>query len=196
MLNKPKYILVHCTDVSEKTIWDQFVSVNKYHQSREFSKSRLGYYVGYHRLITGGKNYKAREDDEEGCHCNTSQDGLTMNLQSLGICIGFDGDIEHPNPAHYKLAREQILAWKKQYNIPDLYIKFHRDFTPYKSCPGSLIKRGWLNELLEEDPETPFKPPSQQEQQDALINIQEQLGILQKLVIKLQELYNLIFKKS
>lgn len=195
MVNNPKYIIIHCTDVSQKTIWDQLDSVNKYHKGLGFTFSSLGFYVGYHRLITGGKNYKCKEDNEEGCHTNQSENGISINFQSLGICVGFDGDVEFPDPIHMKLLKEQVLAWQKQYNIPNICVKFHRYFNLMKTCPGGLIKQSWLDALLEPIEPT-SKPATQQTKQDALINIQDQLNVVQKAILKLQELFNKLFKKS
>lgn len=197
MLNKPKYIIIHCTDVSDKVAWDQFYSVNLYHKGLDFIKSSLGYYVGYHRLITGGKNYKCKEDTEEGCHTNQSEDGVTINLISLGVCVGFDGDVEYPHPVHYDLLKKQIKDWQKEYQIPNINVKFHRYFNLFKTCPGGLLKSNWLDTLLTEEDETEIiKPPTQEEKKEKLISIQNQLGIVRIAVLKLQELFNIIFKKS
>lgn len=196
MQNKPKYIIIHCTDVSEKTIWDQLVSVNKYHKGLNFTRSSLGYYVGYHRLITGGVNYKCKEDDEEGCHTNQSEGGVSINFLSLGVCVGFDGDIEQMNPTHYTLLRAQVLAWQKQYNIPNFNVKFHRYFNLFKTCPGSLLKQPWLDTLLDTDVTPISKTPTQQIKQDGIINIQEQLNFIQRSIINIQTLINNLFKKS
>lgn len=197
MLNKPKYIVIHCTDVSERDIWDQFKSVNTYHKSRDFDLSRLGFYVGYHVLITGGKAYQAREDDEMGCHCNQSVDGITMNLQSLGVCIGFDGDIEMPSPVHYDLLKKQVMRWQRLYNIPKENVFFHRHFATNKTCPGALLDQNWLDILLQYNPEILPNPkvPTQEENQIEIKNIQDQISFLTKLVIQLQALYNNLFKK-
>lgn len=196
MTNNPKYIIVHCTDVSEKALFDQFTCVNKYHQGLGFDRSDLGYYVGYHRLITGGKNYKCRNDAEEGDHTNQSENGLTINLQSLGVCVGFDGDIEFPSEVHTNLLREQILTWQAAYNIPDMNVLMHRHFALYKTCPGSKITQWWINELIAKDVIPTPKPSAQIDKQSALLNIQEQLGFARQALLKLQLLFNFLFKKS
>lgn len=195
MVNKPKYIIIHCTDVSQKDAWDQFDSVNRYHKGLGFTRSNSGLYVGYHRLITGGRNYKCKEDDEEGCHTNQSENGQSINFQSLGVCVGFDGDVEFPSPEHMKLLKEQVKLWQEQHNIPNIFVKFHRYFNLYKTCPGGLIKQNWLDSILEPSEPT-YKPESQQKKQDALINIQNQLNWIEKAIIKLQKLINNLFKKS
>lgn len=160
-MNKPKKILVHCSDVSQTELKDQFNSINKYHKDvREFPVSSLGIYVGYHRLITGGKNYKCREDFEIGAHCNNVVDGLSMNLQALGVGVGFDGDIEMPTTEHVKLLQQQIWEWQDKHTISNKDVEFHRDYATNKTCPGRLITREWLDEILKRP--IPQKPIEQQ----------------------------------
>lgn len=159
MKNNPKYIILHTSDVSEKTLYNQLSSINAYHRDiKHFSKSSLGYYVGYQWLITGGKEYQCRLDTEEGAHCNSKVDGISLNLQSIGICVGFDGDIELPSAIHRELLADLIKKKMKEYNIPRERVKFHRDFTPSKTCPGSLFTQNYLDSLL-------YEPPVNQEKE-------------------------------
>ncbi len=166
-LNIPKYILVHCSDTPYSVSKDQYKSINLYHKDeRGFPVSKSGQYVGYHSLITGGKNYRPREDDEIGAHCNQEYDGVnifptgsgiaqTMNLQSLGVCIGFDGDVEYPTQDDAVMLRDQIWAWQDKYGIATKDVRFHRDFATNKTCPGSLITRAWLEQLIRRVPKVP-----------------------------------------
>jgi hypothetical protein len=146
--NKPTTIIIHGTDYSYRKLKDQFLACDGWHKDRYFPKSTLGWFVGYHRLITGGINYKAREDNEVGAHCNQHENGLSMNYQSLGICVGFDGDIEFPTLEDYALLQKQVWEWQDKYQIPPSKIKFHRAYATDKSCPGSLITDQWLKDLL------------------------------------------------
>lgn len=159
-MNIPKYIVIHCSDVSEKIQYNQLNSINTYHRDeRQFPLSTLGYWVGYHYLITGGEIYQCRLDSDEGAHCNQGFDGLTvypagsgkalsMNLQSIGICWGGDGDLEHPSTIHYNLLQKKIWDIQDKYNIPNMNVFFHRKFSTSKTCPGSLIIDEWLKLLL------------------------------------------------
>lgn len=188
MINTPKAIVIHCTDTPYSKAKDQFNAVNAYHRDeRSFPKSVLGWNVGYQRLITGGKNYKAREDYEEGMHTSQIVDGVSMNLQSLGVCVGFDGDVEYMPAEEYRLLKEQVSIWQKQYGIPNEKVYFHRKFNTAKTCPGSLITDAWLELLLA--PAVPEdKPISQCQKQDAIIQKQEQLiGLYARFVQFIQE---------
>lgn len=190
MKNEPKFIVIHCTDVSWRTLRDQFKSVNQYHRvDREFPVSSLGYYVGYHRLITGGKNYQARLDSDIGAHTNQVVNGKSMNVQSLGICIAFDGDVELPHPDDYTLLKTQVLTWQAQYDIPNERIYFHRHFATAKTCPGTLCTDAWLKALLA--PTVATKPTDQADKQVA---IQAQITTLMKLVQALTALRDALLK--
>lgn len=185
MKNEPRFIVLHCTDISHKVIWDQFKAVDNYHKSQGYPKSSLGYNTGYHRLITGGKNYKCKEDWEEGAHTNQVVDGLSMNLQSLGICIGFDGDVEQMPDDYYTMLQDQIWEWQDKYNIPNENIRFHRSFNLGKTCPGILLSQAWLDNLL--NGLSNHKPLDQKIKQK---NLMAQVTRLQRLVDKLTKLIN------
>lgn len=187
MVNKPTLILVHCSDIPESASYDQFKMINDYHRDdRGFPKSSLGFYVGYHALVTGGKNYKCKEDTDEGAHCNQSLNGLSINFQSLGICWGGDGDVELPSDIHYKLLQKQIWAWQDKYNISNKNVKFHREFATWKTCPGTKIDQTWLDTLLTRPIIDTCKP-----ERDIIKEQDKQISVLKQL---LQMFINL-FKK-
>src|SRR3990167_10909361 len=189
--NNPLYILVHGTDVSWQRVRDQAKSVEWYHSNGPelgghpqgpFPLSSLGFRSGYQAICTGGKNYRRRNDTDMGVHCNQVVNGISMNLQSLACCIGFDGDIEYPHPDDERNARAQIQEWQAKYNIPNENVKFHREFAPWKTCPGSLIKQDWIDNLLKK--EAVVKPPEQCEKQNALIELQKHEITVRDQVIK------------
>lgn len=177
-MNNPLWIILHCTDVSYKISDNQLDSVNQYHQKEGFTLSRLGYYVGYHRFITGGKNYKTRMDTEVGCHTNQKVNGVSLNQQSLAVCIGFDGDIEYPHPDDYALLQKQVWDWQDMYAMPNDRVVFHRHFNTSKSCPGSLLGVEWMTNLLRRTPEA--KPLEQEEKQKEILL--QKISILQRLI--------------
>lgn len=147
--NNPRYILIHCSDISEKASYNQLNSIDTYHKERDFPKSSIGYYVGYHWLVTGGKKYQCRFDDEVGAHCNVSVDNLSMNFQSIGVCWAGDGDLEYPSEAHYALLQELIRDLMAKYDIPLERVKFHRDYdNKGKTCPGTLFTRKYLDDMI------------------------------------------------
>lgn len=193
MKNNPRYIIIHCSDETEKSCYDQFDKINIYHRDeRGFPISTLGYYIGYHRLITGGKNYKCKEDTDVGAHCNQLIDGLSINFQSLGICWGGDGDVEMPSETHYKLLREQVLAWMRQYSIKPENVRFHREYAITKTCPGSLLNKAWLDLLIKDDTIPQLKVESCvveraiiEEQKKQIFNLQNLIKMITSLLKKI-----------
>ena len=173
MKNNQKYLVMHCSDISRTVLFDQLNSTNNYHKERGFPLSSLNYYVGYHYLYTNDKEYQCRKDDEEGAHCNQGYDGKTvyapgtydhdkitsMNFQSIGLCLGIDGDIEYPSSMQYALLQKRVWALQDKYNIPDENVFFHRFFTgSLKTCPGVLLDKEWLATLLIRPVETSIPP--------------------------------------
>lgn len=178
MSNTPKWIVVHATDVSWRKAPNQLNSVNLYHKGQNYPLSRLGYYVGYHSLITAGKNTRTRLDSEEGAHTNQQVDGFSINKQSLGVCVGFDGDVEYPAPEDYLLLKKQVQRWQEMYSIPNERVVYHRHFNKNKTCPGSLLGVEWLKELLRREPHV--KPDEQEEKQVEILK--QRITLLQRLI--------------
>lgn len=147
--NIPKFIIIHCSDVSYQRQPDQFNAINQYHRDeRRFPISSLGLYVGYHRLIDDGVNIQCRLDTDIGAHCNQQENGLSLNFQSLGICVSGDFDSEVMKRIDYDLLEKQIWAWQDQYKIPNENVRFHRYYAKDKTCPGLLLNAKWLSDLL------------------------------------------------
>lgn len=183
-MNNPTKIVIHCSDIPTSVLNDQFNSINKYHRSQDFPVSTLGIHVGYHRLVTGGKNYKCREDLEIGAHCNTVVDGISMNEQSLGICWGGDGDLEYPDKQSYKLLKKQICEWQDIHNISDENVFFHRNFNTKKTCPGTLLDDSWLEKLIDT---THIRKPL--EEKIKRENLLAQISLLERLLDALKKFW-------
>lgn len=160
MINNPKLIVIHTSAVSYKSIYDQYNSINTYHRDiKLFPQSVTGIYVGYTRLYTGGKRYITKQDWEEGAHTNQdiTPEGViyppgtfpeySVNLQSIGLCVGFDGDIEMMPEVELSLLKEDILFYMDKYNIPAERVFPHRHFNTAKTCPGSLITDEFIKSL-------------------------------------------------
>lgn len=186
--NTPKKILIHCTDVSYTKNKDQLKSVNRYHRDvKGFNISELGYAVGYHYLYTGGREIQTRNDFEHGNHCNTVVNGLSMNFQSIGLGVGFDGDVEYPPAEEYKLLKKRVHFLQDRYGLTDKDVEFHRKYTPSKTCAGSLLGEEWLKDLLAR--EAPEKPPEQVEKQK---EIEKAYTLLNTVVLVMRELMKLL----
>ena len=153
MINKPKWLIVHHSAVSYNKNPDQLEAINNYHRKKWNFKSSLGYYVGYHYLISkAGRLTQTRADTDVGAHCKEKM----MNWRSLGICIEGNFDEELPTKEQTDALADLLRKLKKEYNIPESRIVPHRHFAvnrwtgkPYKTCYGSRLRDNWARELLE-----------------------------------------------
>jgi hypothetical protein len=137
-MNYPSVIITHHTggtdanplaDSSFATVKD----IDSWHRARwpEF-RSSLGYWVGYHYVITkDGTVTQTRRDNEEGAHV------IGMNTKSIGVCFAGNFDLTLPTEA-------QMKAWYKLYGdllkkYPNIPTYPHRKYAT-KTCHGKLLK--------------------------------------------------------
>lgn len=105
--------------------WITVDDIDRWHKSRGFTKSSLGYYVGYHRVIDNGKIIKTRRLDEEGAHTIGHND-------EIGICV--IGNYEKEKP---KL-RDIVALIKLIRMLSPEEIKGHKDLSS-TLCPGKNL---------------------------------------------------------
>ena len=155
-MNKPDKIIVHHTAVSRT--YPQFSEVDRYHKSREFPRSSLGYYIGYHVLIErDGIVRYPRAISDEGAHCKG------QNFTSIGIALAGNFDAEHPSAKQVDKLGITITRLMKLYKIPITRIYPHRRFRP-TSCYGKLLSDKWA----------------------ALTVIRHELNVIRKIILCLQ----------
>lgn len=130
----PKLVIIHHTASSRTNT--TLENVNDWHKARDFNLSGLGYYVGYHYLITGdGIITQTRRDNEIGCHC-------IPNWEKLGICLTGNFDIEEPTKEQLYSLTELLGKLKQKWDFTDYNIYGHCEKSR-TACPGqSLFK--WL----------------------------------------------------
>ena len=116
----------------------QFKKIDRFHKSRKFPISSLGFYVGYHWLIErDGIVKRARTAYEIGAHDQGE------NLNSLGIGIAGDFNVQLPTEKQAVAAAVLVKGIIKKYRIK-IY-----DFEPHRlddttNCPGKLMADNWL----------------------------------------------------
>ena len=135
MINTPTHLILHHTTVSTKKRSKQLWAVNSYHQwVKGFSRSELGFYVGYHYFLEAdGKLIKTRNDNEEGMHTLNG-----WNRKSIGVCLAGDFYEEAPTRAQLVAIRGLI----KKYNLPYM---FHKEADPRRTCAGAYITRDLID---------------------------------------------------
>ena len=136
---KPNQITIHHTASKRNT---SFEVVNQWHKDRFNFISLLGFYVGYHYLITeDGEVTQARKDTELGAH-SVPNDG------KIGICLTGNFNEEMPSEMQIKSLEELTERLKREYNISE--VKAHRDVPGNRTeCPGNnlyaLVKDNFFN---------------------------------------------------
>jgi len=114
---KPQRIIWHHSAINAKRL--QFDEIDRYHKTRDFPLSSLGFYVGYHYLVEyDGTVRQAREEDE----IFTAQ--LPTDAQSAAVAT---------------LVREIRSRW----DIPVTRIEPHR-LDDTTECPGAFLPDNWL----------------------------------------------------
>lgn len=139
--NKPECYILHTAASSNTATVDD---LNQYHKERfgEQAKSLLGFYIGYHFVITrNGSIVQTRDVYEEGIHC------LGKNFSSIGIALMGNGDIDLPTKEQEtslkhllkRLSELTKIDWHKTFN--------HRVFAD-KTCPGKLLSDTYAVDLM------------------------------------------------
>ena len=143
----PNTIVIHHSASSSSTTPEE---IDRWHKMRGFSRSNLGYYIGYHRLIfKNGNVLKTRNDNEIGCH-------VIPNNGKLGVCLIGNFENEKPTAAQLVSLAIVIDEWKIGFNILIDNIWGHDHFKA-TACPGKYLtdwinkykKVGWLKIQIE-----------------------------------------------
>lgn len=140
MENKPNRIIWHHS--ADTSPGHQATKIDVYHKSKGFPKSLLGFYGGYHILIEkDGTIFRYRADNEIGAHDKDE------NINSLGVCLAGNFDIEHPSVDQQKSLEAVLQDWMAKWNIPVTRIDPHRmgDTT---DCPGKLLADDWARQFV------------------------------------------------
>lgn len=137
--NRPKKIIVHHS--GDNSPGCQLDKINAWHRTKGFTKSRTGYYVGYHKLLCPIHGvHITRFDDEIGCH------DAGENVNTLGVCMPGNYNKCVPTELIEKQLGEVLAIWVNKYKLTALDIEPHRihDDT---SCYGWRIDDRWASRV-------------------------------------------------
>ena len=138
MKNLPVKIIVHHT--ADPNAGPQVENVNEWHRQRNFNKSILGWFVGYHFFIErNGKIIQCRVDDEHGNHTQGE------NFSSIGIGLAGNFDYQSPTALQIQSLVKIIGELIKKWGIKASEIYPHRKFKP-TSCFGLILPDNWAKE--------------------------------------------------
>ena len=131
MENNPKYAVLHHTGDAQKSA--QFDKVNEWHKFKEFPKSSLGYFCGYHYFIErNGTLISARLLSDEGAHTKG------RNLESIGIGLAGNFDFENPSEAQLDALNLLLDNLAARYKLPQFDVFYHHKFSD-THCPGAFF---------------------------------------------------------
>ncbi len=131
MKNVPNKIIVHHSAFAQSS--EQLGQINQWHKDREFIKSSLGYYVGYHYLIShAGIITATRKIEDEGCHTKG------QNTTSIGVCMEGHFDQEMPTAKQTQMLGKLLVSLCEAHSIPYTSIEAHRSFSN-TSCFGKKL---------------------------------------------------------
>lgn len=72
-----------------------------------------------------------------------------MNGKALHVCcVGNYDELPPQREMLVALINRVLRPWMSWFNIPARNVRAHRDFAPYKSCPGKLFNMDELRGLL------------------------------------------------
>lgn len=135
----PKIIVIHHTASSRD--WTTVADIDAWHKLRwPEMRSELGYYVGYHWVITAdGTATQTRKETEIGAHC-------VPNNGRIGICLTGNFETEVPTREQLTSLNSLLIKTKIGYNIPDNQIFGHKELD-LTLCPGKNLMK-WITLTL------------------------------------------------
>lgn len=125
------HIMLHhsLTEDSDTVSWG---AIRRYHME-EKGWSDIGYHFGV-ELVNGHYEIMVgRSLDRAGAHCKEGN----MNQLAIGICAVGNFDLASPPEAQIAALHDLVQGLMFQYGIPAANVVGHREFAPYKSCPGT-----------------------------------------------------------
>ena len=72
-----------------------------------------------------------------------------MNGRAFHVCLVGDFDLMPPTKEQLNVLIQRVIhPWMYQFGIRSQNVRGHRDFAPYKSCPGKLFDMDQLRGML------------------------------------------------
>ena len=139
-------IVIHhsLTKDSATVSWD---AIRRYH-TEVLGWSDCGYHYGLELVGDVYKVMNGRAPWIDGAHCK--EEG--MNRLSLGICLVGNFDLEPPPARLWQAALLFVRGLIIPKDIQPDRVFGHREFAPYKSCPGKMFDMEKFREELSRPP--------------------------------------------
>jgi hypothetical protein len=139
---KTNIIIHHSLTADGQTV--SWGAIERYHRETQGWQD-IGYHAGIELI---GSEYYALYGRAESKFAAACKEG-SMNQVGLHVCcVGNYDEFRPPDAMLETLVRRILVPWCDRYNIPIENIQGHRDYAPYKSCPGTLFDLGLLRNLV------------------------------------------------
>jgi hypothetical protein len=142
MANRPKMVIVHCSDTPDYPVGDPKFDSIGVSQIDEWHKARGWSGVGYHWVIRRtGVIEPGRSETAIGAHCKG------QNTNSLGVCLVGRGKF---TPEQIESLLSLFIGIFDRWRIPLDSWRCHNEFDKNKTCPNVKIDvvREWLTNPL------------------------------------------------
>lgn len=139
----PTHIMVHhsLTEDGESLSWQ---AIRAYHTL--FNKwDDIGYHYGIEKVNSDVEVLVGRPESDVAAACKEGK----MNERAIHVCCVGNFDNIPPSPQVLsKLVKYVLVPLIKRYKIPWGNIIAHRDYAPYKTCPGGKFDMNKLREMV------------------------------------------------
>lgn len=122
-------------------------SIRHYHVAMK-GWADIGYHFGIEMVESGGRHYlevlRGRPLSMPGAHCREGG----MNRLAIGVCLVGDYDDAAPSDDRVGLLVSLVRDLTAVFTIPPENIVAHRDYAPYKTCPGSAFDLDRVRKMI------------------------------------------------
>jgi len=109
-------------------------AIRRYHTdpAGPYRMRDIGYHFGVELIDDVSEVLVGRLLTMDGAHCREAE----MNRRAIGICLVGAFDVAAPPDGQWTRARDLVLWLCRLHDLPAEAIVGHRQYAPYKSCPG------------------------------------------------------------
>ena len=147
-LFKPSYIIIHhsLTKDSKTVSWQPIRNWHMgLHPDSRYKMIDIGYHYGIEMVNTKYEILVGRMEGTIGAHTRGK------NRESIGICCIGNYDDNLPDLALWNMLLDLCTNICLRYDIPVENVKGHREYAPYKSCPGNAFDMADFRKDLKKD---------------------------------------------
>lgn len=126
------FVMIHhsLTKDSETVSWR---AIERYHRQVRGWRD-IGYHYGVEKTNDGWIAMVGRPEEDDAAAC---KEGFMNHMAVHICCVGNYDQIEPPEEMLQVLIGRLVVPLLKRYHLTEKQVLFHREYAPYKSCPGT-----------------------------------------------------------